>query len=185
MRRRKTLMATGTESIKETHPKRIGIRVLHLDQRRLSRIRKGGVNTTQSDTSWMMTMEWISMKKWTSKLKELLVAKTTSPREVVVQPSESKQGEDIEEEGQIEREVVAHIIQNELKEVNGDRGSLTIEFQLDKNHPQVQKQQMVNLEEEILEGVQDIVVGDKDLKEATSEISQGDTGGKRSTLTLS
>jgi hypothetical protein len=62
---------------------------------------------------------------------------------------------------------------------------LTIEFQLDKNHPQVQKQQMVNLEEEILEGVQDIVVGDKDLKEATSEISQGDTGGKRSTLTLS
>jgi hypothetical protein len=185
MRRRKTLMATGTESIKETHPKRIGIRVLHLDQRRLSRIRKGGVNTTQSDTSWMMTMEWISMKKWTSKLKELLVAKTTSPREVVVQPSESKQGEDIEEEGQIEREVVAHIIQNELKEVNGDRGSLNIEFQLDKNHPQVQKQQMVNLEEEILEGVQDIVVGDKDLKEATSEISQGDTGGKRSTLTLS
>jgi hypothetical protein len=97
------------------------------------------VNTSNSNTSGNLVIDWVTMKDRVSTQVVLSDANTMSPREVPLEKGELKQGEKCEGEGLVVRKVIVPDMHGELKEGGG-------EPQLGRIDSQALKQQMGSLE---------------------------------------
>jgi hypothetical protein len=139
MRRRMTLMVIETKSIGKHYIKNWDQDASSDSGKIIKGKEKGGVNTSNSNTSGNLGIDWVTMKDRVSTQVVLSDANTMSPREVPLEKGELKQGEKCEGEGLVVRKVIVPDMHGELKEGGG-------EPQLGRIDSQALKQQMGSLE---------------------------------------